>query len=81
MAGLSSGRSLALPVVVAPEVATRIIARHAAGDSVAMIGRDLHLTLSEVTAVVRAAAMEPARTRAGGDGRGGGGAVVEYAER
>jgi hypothetical protein len=63
MTVLSSGRSL-LPVVVAPEVVARITARHAAGEPIAVIGRDLHLTLPEVTAVVRAAVLEPVETQA-----------------
>jgi hypothetical protein len=55
MTGLPSERSQTWPVMVAPEVAVRIMLRHAAGDSAARIGRELHLTLLEVTAVIRAA--------------------------
>lgn len=40
--------------VVAPEVAEQIVARRAAGDGVAVIGRDLHMTPGEVLGVIRA---------------------------
>lgn len=43
------------PVVVAPEVAARIVARRAAGDLPVDIGHDLHLTPLEVRDVLRAA--------------------------
>lgn len=41
-------------VVVAPEVAAGIVTRRAAGESVADIGRDLHMTPLEVRDVLRA---------------------------
>lgn len=43
---------------VAPEVAARIVARSADGDSPVAIGRDLHLTLLEVREVLRAAELD-----------------------
>jgi len=40
-------------VIVAPEVAARIAARRAAGESVADIGRSLHMTPGEVRTALR----------------------------
>ncbi len=50
-------------VTVAPEVAARIVARRDAGDLLAHIGHDLHLTPGEVWAVLRAASPEGMRER------------------
>jgi len=43
--------------VVAPDVAARIVARRAAGEMVADIGRDLGMTPTEVLSVLRAASV------------------------
>ena len=41
--------------IAAPEVTARIVARQHAGQSVAQISRDLHMTPTEVLAVLREA--------------------------
>jgi predicted transcriptional regulator len=53
--GLSPPANTRSGAVVAPEVAARIMARRAAGELLADIGRDLHLTRLEVVDVLRAA--------------------------
>jgi hypothetical protein len=50
-----TGQPPRLLAVVAPEVAAQIVARRAAGDSVAVIGRDLHMRPGEVAGVLHAA--------------------------
>lgn len=55
MTGQHEASAGVLDVVVAPEVAERIVARRAGGEMVADIGRDLHMTPTEVLSVLRAA--------------------------
>ncbi len=50
-------------VVVAPEVAERIVARRAAGEHATEIAHDLHMTPFEVSGVIRAAARAAAVQR------------------
>jgi len=51
-----------LRVTVAPEVTARILERHATGEQVPQISRDLHLTPFEVSRMLRdATRTEPAQ--------------------
>jgi hypothetical protein len=57
MATMQGPTQPALAVTVAPEVAARVVHRRGAGRSVPRIGGTLHLTLGELSSVLRAAGL------------------------
>ena len=64
-----TGQPPRLLPVVAPKIAQQIVTRRAVGDSVAVIGRDLHLTPGEVASVLHTAEANAQRpSTAGGCG-------------
>lgn len=55
---MAQRRSVSRCTVIAPEVAARIVAWHAAGENPSGIGREFHMTLAEVSTVLREARSE-----------------------